>query len=211
MSKKTLKCAICDGLIDIEHDSDYVFYVNRYYHSSCFVQKRTSSKRNPWTEQQCIDYIEAQRNEREQKAKLACVKDDFFCWIMEYYGITVIPTYFFKKIADVFSGKYKGLSAPIPVEDVFDMWKRKANYLTKVYLNNQSNGKSMTADQRLNYDLAILLNKYDSYLAWKEETKAAQIEAAERVKERVETKYSVPVQPMPKASGVNIYSILDEI
>ena len=43
--------------------------------------------------------------------------------------------------------------------------------LNGVAERNEIKGIKMSADQRLNYDLSILVNKYDSYLKWLEKQK----------------------------------------
>ena len=49
------------------------------------------------------------------------------------------------------------------------MWKKKKTFLTKVYQKNLSENKTFSPENRIYYDLAILINKYNSFLKWKEE------------------------------------------
>lgn len=89
-------------------------------------------------------------------------------WLYETYDISFMPKHFFINLDKVFKGTYKGLKKPVPVEDLLDMWQRKLPYLTKVYIQNKNKGKDMTGMARINYDLAILLSRYDSYCEWKD-------------------------------------------
>ena len=58
---------------------------------------------------------------------------------------------------------------PIPACDLLEMWKKKKTFLTKVYQKNLSENKTFSPENRIYYDLAILINKYNSFLKWKEE------------------------------------------
>ena len=51
------------------------------------------------------------------------------------------------------------------------MFQKQQKNLTKIYMNNVKKGKKMTNIERFNYDLAVIVNKYDSYKQWKEKQK----------------------------------------
>lgn len=91
-----------------------------------------------------------------------------FNYLREKYGIPDPPKHFYIYMSNLFAGRLKGMSKPIPPEHLYDMWLQKSNYLDKIYMNNVSKGKTMNGYSRLFYDLAILINKYDAYLAWLE-------------------------------------------
>jgi hypothetical protein len=54
------------------------------------------------------------------------------------------------------------------------MWQRKKQELDKLYNYNQQKGKELDRSSRINYDLAVLLSKYDSFLEWKEKEKVLE-------------------------------------
>ena len=68
------------------------------------------------------------------------------------------------------------MSTGIPPSDLLDMWKRKIDMLNGIAEKNESKGIHMQPDQRLSYDLSILINKYDSYLRWKEKQRILEVE-----------------------------------
>ena len=68
------------------------------------------------------------------------------------------------------------MSIGIPPEHLLDMWKRKIDMLNGVAERNEVKGIKMSADQRLNYDLSILVNTSDSYLRWLEKQKIIEAE-----------------------------------
>jgi hypothetical protein len=95
-------------------------------------------------------------------------------YIQEKYDITKLPKHFFIKMANIFKGDLDGMLKPIPPEHLYDMWVQKMNYLNKVYYNNQTKGKKMDSYVRVNYDLAILISKYDNYLKWLDRQKTLE-------------------------------------
>lgn len=116
-----------------------------------------------------------------------------------------MPKHFFINLNKVFKGTYKGLNKPVPVEDLLDMWQRKLPYLTKVYINNKNKGKNMTGMARINYDLAILLSRYDSYCEWK----ASQQEEVMAQSDEPKVNYSKIESLTPVKDSIE--DILDDI
>lgn len=68
------------------------------------------------------------------------------------------------------------MSVGIPPSDLLDMWQRKIDMLNGIAKKNEVKGIHMQPEQRLSYDLSILINKYDSYLRWKEKQKILEAE-----------------------------------
>jgi hypothetical protein len=97
-------------------------------------------------------------------------------YIQEKYEINKLPKHFFIKMSNIFNGKLEGLLKPIPPEHMYDMWIRKSNYLDRIYINNFNKGKKMDSYVRLNYDLAVLISKYEDYLSWLDKQKALSSE-----------------------------------
>ncbi len=95
-----------------------------------------------------------------------------YTFLQEKYNVTKLPKHFYIKMSNIFNGKLDGLLKPIPPEHMYDMWVRKSSYLDKIYQNNISKGKKMDSYVRLNYDLAVLISKYEDYLSWLDKQKA---------------------------------------
>jgi hypothetical protein len=99
-----------------------------------------------------------------------------YSYLQEKYNIVKLPKQFFIKMSNIFKGNLNGLSKPIPPEHMYDMWVRKSNYLDKVYMNNITKGRKMDGYVRLNYDLAIIISKYEDYLSWLDKRKSLSSE-----------------------------------
>ncbi len=138
-----------------------------------------------------------------------------FDYLMYKYSITKLPKQIFIKISNIANGKLEGLSKPVPEEHLYDMWVRKSSYLDRIYTRNAATGKKMSSYVRLNYDLAILLAKYDDYLGWLDKQKTADIEA-KKLEESVSAESSLQVKRAAKSVDNNkktsgISDILDEL
>jgi len=164
----TRKCQQCGKKIDIENETDFIMYKDKYYHNHCFIENRTGLKKGKWSTEKCSQELEELTLTTIKYISPIITKHKLFNWIADNYNVSDFPTYFCLKLEDIFNGKYKSISKPIPVEDLYDMWQQKMDYLNKVSVNNQRNGKQIEGLSRANYDLAILLSRYDKYLAWKE-------------------------------------------
>lgn len=188
MAKKTAtrKCYICNEEFSVSN-IPYLKIKKRYCEIECFINQQLNKGlsmssidsliNNYLNEMKIEENEKAQKEldkiENNNKAKLKenernKNKDDLVEYIYKEYEVSSLPKIFFIKLNEINTGAYKGLNVGIPYEDLLDMLKRKQNYLRRIYMNNVTNGKEMTTIQRINYDLAVIVNKYDDYLKWKE-------------------------------------------
>lgn len=151
---------------------------------------------------------------------MSVTRKEFMKWLHDAYGMNGIS---FSKglcvyLAKVNNGSYASYRSKIPYDDLLDMWQRKWNYLEK-----QNAKEPKTGEQRIYYDLSIILSKYDSYLAWKMEQEAERIEKENRANE---IEYSKALRQIEEdrrnnnevhehngisKSGIDISELLDEI
>lgn len=188
------KCGCCGEEIHIskENINDAIYYDKKTYHSNCFIQmceKRTQSKRKNASQKwkKALDNLETIKKESYARFYSAIVKDDVYNFIRDAYDITIIPSTIWQKLSNIYDGSFKGMIKGIPPEHLLDMWQRKINMLNKTAARNVSLGKRMSTEQRLNYDLTILVNKYDSYLKWLEQQKILESEQESKTTESIIT------------------------
>ena len=216
----TRKCSICKEPIYINDINEDFFITSKnelrsYTHTNCYIQKQTTKKRSPKTIAECQEYIEQCKQHNKAIEKKKSIKNELYEFLFDMYDISYFPQYFYVKMDSIYKGTMKNLSKPVPPEDLFDMWKQKKNYLDKVAEQNRKKGNEIFGVNRVNYDLAILLSKYDSYLKWKEQQKIAIAELGE-IKKRDVEKIEYTDVTRPKRVGttdnkVDINSMLDEI
>lgn len=145
----------------------------------------------------------------EQKAKEKALSIQLTDFLYEQYNLSSLPKYFFQNLHKIYKGEYdKNLRKPIPCEDLFDMWQKKMDYLNKQAEYNKEHGKEMIGVKRVQYDLAILINKYDSYKHWKEKQAAIH----EQEKSFIEQTKHIGVRSKPTFNqDDDITDIIDEI
>lgn len=177
------KCSCCGEYFYISNDNidDAIYYDKKTYHSSCFINicnKRSQMKREDvsqkWT--WVLTHLDSIKQESYDHLKLAVAKENVFNFIKDAYDVTIIPTTVWQKLSNIYNGTFKGMTYGIPPEHLLDMWKRKIDMLNGIANRNSTKGKTMNADQRINYDLSVLVNKYDSYLKWLEKQKILEAE-----------------------------------
>ena len=197
----TRKCSICKEPIYI-NDTNEDFFITlknetkSYTHTNCYIKKQTTKKRSPKTVEECQKYIEQCRQNTKAIEKKKSTKNELYEFLFDMYDISYFPQYFYIKMDSVYKGTMKNLNKPVPPEDLLDMWKQKRNYLDKVAEQNRKKGNEISGVNRVNYDLAILLSKYDSYLKWKEQQKIAIAELDESKKRSIEKiEYTDVVRP----------------
>lgn len=222
----TKKCHGCKNEINTSDTGWFYFKPTQksayqYWHIDCFKDKKTHQKSRRLSEKDADEFVRLAQEEMEriEQSKPKPVpyssksKDELCKYIMTTYNITVLPSSFFVYLDGLFSGKNTKLSRPIPPEDLLDMWTQKISYLERVAADNVKKGKEISGICRVKYDLAILLARYDAYLAYKEKKKVALLEENERqnmAKEHIDYT-NINISTKCQTTKVNIASLLDEI
>ena len=167
-------CFECKEKINFQRGSydNVIFFDRKYYHKDCFISmcERKSSKKNTlpkWKD--ALNNLNNISSDTKTMLDDCYYRDDVCNLILEFYDLTVITSRIFTKLDAIYSGTCKGLSTGIPPHDLYDMWVRKKSYLLKTKEMNIAKGKVFSQEQQVIYDLSILINKYDSYLKWKEQ------------------------------------------
>ena len=213
------KCSCCgeDFYISKDNIDDAIYYDKKTYHSSCFINicnKRSQMKREDvsqkWT--WVLNHLDSIKQESYEHLKLAVIKEDVFNFIKDAYDITIIPTTVWQKLSNIYNGTFKGMTYGIPPEHLLDMWERKIDMLNGIANRNSTKGKTMNADQRINYDLSVLVNKYDSYLKWLEKQKILEAEKEIEKNENIVGKtIGYVVQKAEKNNSDDISDLVDDI
>ena len=213
------KCSCCgeDFYISKDNIDDAIYYDKKTYHSSCFINicnKRSQMKREDvsqkWT--WILNHLDSIKQESYEHLKLAVIKEDVFNFIKDTYDITIIPTTVWQKLSNIYNGTFKGMTYGIPPEHLLDMWERKIDMLNGIANRNNTKGRTMNVDQRINYDLSVLVNKYDSYLKWLEKQKILEEEKEIEKNENIVGKtIGYVVQKAEKNNSDDISDLVDDI
>lgn len=167
--------------------NNVILFEGKYYHKDCFInmcnEKISKRKTKKWID--ALENINVYECDAFNLTNEYFDKDDVYQFIIHNYDLVVIPSYTWTKINKIYTGELEGMSVGIPPAHLFDMWKRQIGFLNKTYSRNKTKGKEMNNAQRLNYDLSILINKYDSYLAWIESQKILEKDTISKPQQQV--------------------------
>ena len=183
------KCAHCKEEILIDRNSidNVLQYDGKYYHVICFKgmanEKATSKRGKPAKWQAALNNLQKLQNETKIIIEHSWIKDDLNDWLLRNYDIAAVPSRFWQVIAELEQGKYKGKRCkPIKIETLFSMWKWGQNNLNKIHANNKEKRQGPSNDNdRLRYDLAILLSHTGDYIKYITRTKDEVNEIAEKI------------------------------
>ena len=165
----TRKCAKCKSVIEIDVDDikDVVYFENLYYHKSCFEDLATlkaSNKRcSPKWKGALDDGLRQVQKDANYIINYCYGRDLLFEHLLHNYDVCVISSYIQMTVDKVVRGNYKGKSKPIPYREFAQCWIDGQSTLNKIYTNNKQVGKNMGGDQRLIYDLAVVVNRFPKW------------------------------------------------
>ena len=185
------KCYCCKEDITIsEINDDVVYYEKHYYHTSCFTQMCKDKNTKKWNvaldfigihlmnarntlselfskKKTNVSNVQKYKSDTDKMINNYFLESDVDNFIKEFYGVVKIGELYSRYLSKIYDGSYKKLNGTkIPPEHLLDMWKQKKDYLNKVYQKNTSKGMIMTPEQRIAYDLSILIGKYNGYIEW---------------------------------------------
>lgn len=173
----TRKCARCGEKIEISlpYTESYIYYKakGKWYHLNCF-NETVSSKVN----------IKNWIDKTSEFVLSEVSKDDLCQLFYKHYDVCAIPVRIFRKLDEIYKGTYKGLAQPIPPNELLDIIKQKDDYLFQ-----QFRLKGIEDVHRIDYALAVAMNSYKSYKAWRTRVEAEQAEAKEKQKQATENPY----------------------
>jgi hypothetical protein len=170
MIQTTRKCKHCKDLIILE-EYKFILYKDSYFHYDCLIKSLVDKKKGGISEEEAKVLADGIKEESKNITKDIIARNHLFSWVQKKYDLVVMPSYIYTKFDAIFKGEYKGMTRPIPPEDLLDIWERKWNDLSGLYNWNANKGKTMDATGRINYDIAVILAKSTSYYAWKDTQK----------------------------------------
>jgi hypothetical protein len=213
----TRKCAKCKGVIEINVDDirGIVYFDKKFYHKDCFIEtatKKAANKRSSLSWQEALnDGLRQISKDAKYNIDYCYGRDLLFEHLLHNYDICAISSYANMLISNVVSGKYKGKSKPILYRDFAECWIGVQSDLDNIYANNQRLGKNMTGDQRIVYDIAVVVRTYPEWKRKQEhkKKKAENRNVAEQHKINIDY---AKIKTNEKNSGLgDISDLLDEI
>lgn len=165
----TRKCAKCRGVIEIDVDDirDVVYFDKKFYHEDCFIEtatKKASNKRSSFSWQEALDDgLRQISKDAKYNIDYCYGRDLLFEHLLHNYDVCAISSYANMLISNVVNGRYKGKSKPILYREFAECWIEGQKTLNNIAFKNRQVGKEMTGDQRVIYDLAIVVNQFPKW------------------------------------------------
>lgn len=213
----TRKCAKCKGVIEIDVDDtkDVVYFDKKFYHEDCFIEtatKKASNKRSSFSWQEALDDgLRQISKDAKYNIDYCYGRDLLFEHLLHNYDVCAISSYANMLISNVVNGRYKGKSKPILYREFAECWISVQSDLDNIYKKNKRIGKNMTGDQRINYDLAIVVRTYPEWKK-KQEYKKQKIENRNIAEQRKINIDYAQIKTCESSSGLgDINDLLDEI
>jgi hypothetical protein len=162
-------CKYCKEKINLETDKVIIEVIkekNNFFHYDCFINLNVLKKKNSITREEAEQKAQSLLNDSIAYINYEIAKKTLYRWLQKTYSITFFPSYFYVKMEQVFNGNYKGLSKKMSPTDIMDIWQRKILEFNKFNAYKRSKGDVIEGVNRINYDLAVVLSKYDSFKKW---------------------------------------------
>ena len=221
---KTRKCHACGQGIKVKMNNieGVIYYKHNYYHKECFCKlaeeriKTSRGKSQEW-ENALNNIDELEQYTRELLGSRLAYRgttDDLNNYLLSQYNVVDIPNRFWQVVADLSNGIYKSKRCnKVPTETLLETWKWGQQKLNEIDKYNKANCKGPVNDQqRIPYDLAIIVQKVPAFLTYKEKQKAAEAEREISRKENINIDYSRIKATTNSNDGLDdISDLLDEL
>lgn len=217
----TRKCRHCGGQVILERDNIHgaTYYKGGYFHSDCFQEyaqeKLAAAKRSPSIWATILSDISPYETEAVKMTNMHFKKNDFTSYLLQNYNITAVPESFWRTIGLLAKGEYKKKQClPVDMITLFEAWQWWQRNLNRIAVNNKKNNKKQfnNGEDRLKYDLAIIIRKIPNYLSYKAKQEA-QIAEMEMQKAQPKINYNNIPQKQEKTENKfdDISDLLDDI
>ncbi len=168
------KCNKCKQPIVIDKNdiNEVVLFKELYYHEDCFralaAEKAANPRTSPEWKKALDDNLVQVKQAAIQAINYKIGHDMLWDHLLASYNINMVTKYISKTTEQVVNGTYKGKSNPIPYRDFATCWIESQPDLNRIAMKNEHLGKKMAGDQRINYDMAIVVRYYPEWKKAKE-------------------------------------------
>lgn len=220
MCDTTRKCTKCGQEIPIIRDDIHgvALLKGKFYHTECltgWAQDRVQRPRHAEYWEFALEHMDVCEEDARKAINKRFCKDDFNEYLLNTYDVIDIPSRFWSIVGDLENGKYrKRKCKPVTLETLYGAWKWGQKNLDKIDRGNRMNNKGpKDGEQRLNYDLAILVQKVPLYLKHQAKQQAEEAERLERQKSAVKINYNnIANNSVASNNGLDdISSLIDDI
>jgi hypothetical protein len=215
------KCHGCPTPVEINRNNvtSVIYYKKKYYHLECFckiAEKRSQSKtKSVSTEWQAVlNNISEIKADTQKMVLRSLNENDLNNWLLSNYDVASVPKSFWQLIADLEKGVYKRKKCrAISMETLLGAWNWGQKRLNKINSKNKTNNCGpKNDDDRLRYDLAILIGHMGDYIKYTTRTKEEVVEIKNRIQNTNKINCeNIYVQSKEKQNNENILDLMNDI
>lgn len=219
VARETRKCGTCGNPIIVNRQNldNIAFYQGYYHHVGCLVDKANkgveSGKRVAnWV--RLLNRIPELKAESKRKLEYTMVQDEFNDYLLQHYDVIAVSNRFWNIVNELGNGIYKRQKCkPIDIDTIMGTWKWGQHHLDKIAASNKTNNRGPSNDdQRLNYDLAIVIKHVGDYKKHITSTKEEAAIVTERIEKQNKINYEeLYKQSESKSQREDILDLMDEI
>lgn len=219
MARETRKCGTCkkDIIVNRQNLDNIAFYQGYHHHLGCLVdkaEKGIESGKRVANWEKLLNKIPELQAESKRRLEYTIIQDEFNDYLLMHYDVTVVSNRFWNIVSDLGLGSYKHRKCnPIDIETIMGTWKWGQKHLDKIAANNKAKHKGPSNDeQRLNYDLAIVVQHVGDYKKHITSTKEEKAMVEERIEKQSKINYeNLYKQSTSQAHSDSILDLMDEI
>ncbi len=198
------------------NDKSYLKRQNKYYHTACFIEdineRVMKNGRYSLKWQMELDKIEQYEKDARDSIELVMNRDKLNEYLIETYNVTTLSKQFWLTITDIGNGVYKNKKCKaINVKDLFETWKYAQRGLDRINRKRKAEGKDITDEQRVRYDLAIVFKDYNKIQKSMAKAREKELEKALQASATKIDYDNLATQAENKQDGIgDISDIMDE-
>ena len=219
MARETRKCGTCGNpiIVNRQNLNNIAFYQGYHHHVGCLVskaEKGIESGKRVANWEKLLSRIPELQAESKRRLEHTMIQDEFNDYLLEHYDVISVSNRFWNIISDLELGSYKHKKCkPIDMQTIMDTWKWGHHHLDRIAANNKTKHKGPSNDeQRLNYDLAIVIKHVGDYKKHMIETKEEAAMVEERIEKQNKINYeNLYKQSTSQAQSESILDLMNEI
>ena len=212
------KCKACPKPIeiDINNINNVVFYKTSYYHKTCFCDlatKRAESKKGKYIDwQYALDNLLELETDAKNRLEYPFIKDSFNEYLLKNYNVVAVPDRLWEVAATLEKGMYKRKKCkPVPIKVLYEAWQWGQQKLNKINAQNKMSHNGPTNDEeRILYDLAILVRKIPNYFEYKAKTAENEVRIKE-AKEKAAKTNALNYEELSKRAVLSVQAESNDI
>lgn len=139
-------------------------------------------------------------------------KKDLLSYLSTEYGIVIFDKLFMRKLEMIHNGQLENMVAPISYSTILDMFIHFKPRIDAAKAKARAKGGVITPIHRMNYDLAILLNKHAEYLEYlnQETVVTSNLQTIQETSARLTEIASKNARQTNDKEGVDIAQMLED-